>query len=242
MVLLAGLAGAAVALRGQRRHAGRHADRRPQPRELEDLIGFFVNTLVLRTDSAGDPRFRELLARVRETALAAYAHQDLPFERLVEELQPGAILSRTPLFQVMSRCRTRRSAAGAAGPARRAVRRRPSVTAKFDLIARIAGRSRTAAGCSARLEYARDLFDARDASSGWPAHFGRLLEAACRGAGARRSVGAAAAAARPSAVSCWPSGTRRRARYPLGRCLHELFAAQAAGRRTRRRWCSRIER
>ena len=129
---------------------------------LEDLVGFFVNTLVLRTDTSGHPSFGALLERVRAGNLAAYSHQDLPFERLVEVLNPARSLSRHPLFQVML-------AFDQAGPGVRqfggvAARLETvaGLSAKFDLSVALSerrGRDGSALGIGGVLEYSSDLFD-----------------------------------------------------------------------------------
>ena len=123
--------------------------------ELEGLIGFFTNTLALRTDLSGDPTFTELLDRVREQTLAAYGHQDLPFERLVEELRPERTLSHNPIVQVMF---TLQNAPGTSTPSA-GTGGQPLAgngTAKFDLSLLAA---ETDTGLLGLLEYSTDLFE-----------------------------------------------------------------------------------
>ena len=126
-------------------------------REVEDLIGFFVNQLVLRLDVAGDPTFRELLGRARETALAAYAHQDVPFERLVAAVQPDRDLSRTPLFQVKLVLQNAPGGDLALPGLRIAPLPVDNPTAKFDLLVDLEERED---GLFGEAQYDVDLFDA----------------------------------------------------------------------------------
>ena len=158
-------------------------------REVEGLIGFFANTIVLRADlgggseGPGGPSFRELLGRTRESALGAFAHQDMPFEKLVEALQPERDTSRTPVFQVSfvlqnTPTLTEEQRALAMGPfgAQRD-------TAKFDLSIEIAD---TPQGLMGVLEYNRDLYDAATMAR-LHEHYAGFLEAALADPDARVS-------------------------------------------------------
>ncbi|MFL1428176.1 MULTISPECIES: non-ribosomal peptide synthetase [unclassified Nocardiopsis] len=154
---------------------------------LDDLVGFFVNTLVLRTDTSGDPTFAELLARVRESDLAAFAHQDLPFDRLVEVLNPVRSTAHQPLFQVMVALQNN-ARADLALPGLTASEVPFSTgTAKFDLtfvLAEEYGPDGDPAGLGGGLEYATDLFDAETASA-LVDRLGRILAAAAAAPGSR---------------------------------------------------------
>ncbi|MDX2617602.1 non-ribosomal peptide synthetase [Streptomyces stelliscabiei] len=140
---------------------------------LDDVVGVFINTLVYRMDTSGDPSFEELLVRVRETGLAAYAHQGVPFERLVEELNPERSRSRHAFFQVMlawlDLTEARFDLPGVSadpGPV-------TSGTAKFDV--HFDCHVHEGGGLLCRLEYATDLYDRRTAES-FAARFVRVLE------------------------------------------------------------------
>ncbi|MEU6371507.1 condensation domain-containing protein, partial [Streptomyces sp. NPDC046931] len=141
---------------------------------LDDLVGFFVNTLVLRTDLSGDPTFRELVDRVRETDLAAYAHQDVPFEHLVETLNPARSMSRHPLFQVMLAYQNDAPAELRLPNLTLAGELTETGTSKFDLLLRITERETNTGGMECLLEFAVDLFE-RGTVEGLVERFVRLL-------------------------------------------------------------------
>ncbi|MGP3928352.1 condensation domain-containing protein, partial [Streptomyces sp. 8N616] len=149
---------------------------------LDDLIGFFVNTLVLRTDTSGDPTFTELVDRVRTQNLTAYAHQDLPFERLVEVVNPERSLSRHPLFQVLLTFNNTDQGAGEAIASLPGVsvaeQRVEAGAAKFDLSFRFAEQRDESGGVAAlhgALDFSTDLFD-RGTAVALVARLVRVLE------------------------------------------------------------------
>ncbi|GLZ29127.1 hypothetical protein Lesp02_13170 [Lentzea sp. NBRC 105346] len=139
---------------------------------LDDLVGFFVNTLVLRTDTSRDPSFADLLGRVRETCLAAYAHQDVPFELVVEALNPSRSLARNSLFQVMMSLENVSSSGIELPGLTVSVEPMGGTTTKFDLTLRFV----VGEDLHARFDYATDLFD-RDTVRGIADRLVELLAA-----------------------------------------------------------------
>ena len=140
--------------------------------ELESLIGFLVNTLVLRGDLSGNPSFKNLLGRTREVALGAYAHQDLPFERLVEELRPARDMSHSPLFQVMFTLQSAPWETVDLAGVRVTPIRLHSGTSKFDLTLSVNERGKA---LQAAVEYNTDLFEAETVRR-MLGHYQALLE------------------------------------------------------------------
>ncbi|MCW2917637.1 MAG: dptBC, partial [Actinomycetia bacterium] len=135
---------------------------------LDELVGMFVNTLVLRTDTSGDPSFRELISRVRETALAAFAHQEVPFERLVEVLNPVRSMSRHPLFQVGLTFQNNPEARLELEGFTAEVVPLHAGVARFDLLmilTELTGAGGGPGGLAGELEFALDLFDPATAES-----------------------------------------------------------------------------
>jgi amino acid adenylation domain-containing protein len=188
--------------------------------ETEGLIGFFVNTLVMRTDLSGDPTFRELLGRVRETCLGAYAHQELPFEELVRELQPERSLSHNPLFQVMIVLQNAPMPELRFADIELTPLEVDTETAKFDLGLNL---WETGEGLAGSLIYNTELFDAETARH-VAGHFERLLEAVAEDPGRRvASLRLWKEEERPSSSDVQPQ-----AYVGGGACVHRLFEARAA--------------
>ena len=188
--------------------------------ELEGLIGFFANTLVLRTDLSGGPTFRQLLARVRDGALDAYSHQDVPFEKLVEVLAPARDLSRNPLFQV---CFALQNLAGSnlQLPGLEVARLDlPTTQAKFDLSLDLRDRDGV---LDASFEYCTDLFD-RETIERLARHFTVLLDSLLADPDqCIDTVPLLDAEERQRLLVDWNATARN---YPLHLCTQELFEAQ----------------
>ncbi len=189
--------------------------------ELEGLIGFFVNTLVLRVDASGNPSFLELLARVRENALDAYAHQDLPFEKLVEALAPKRDLSRNPLFQAsLVLQNTPPGELKLEGLDVQRVEGIGSESAKFDLDFEL---TESAGRLSGSIQYATDLFDAATIER-LVGHWRVLLEGIVADPEQRIShLPLLTEAERHQLLIEWNDTA---VEYPRDRCIHQLFEAQ----------------
>ncbi|HEU5382322.1 MAG TPA: amino acid adenylation domain-containing protein, partial [Ktedonobacteraceae bacterium] len=187
--------------------------------ELESLIGFFANTLVLRTDLSGDPPFLELLKRVREVTLDAYTHQDVPFERLVEELKPDRDLSRNPLVQVAFSLQNAPAQDLELSGLKLKLAVIHTKTAKFDLNLMLSEKPEGLAGA---LEYNTDLFDASTISR-LRTHFQTLLEGIV--ASPERPLSRLSLLTEAERHALTPRKHSQAASTPRA-CLHHLFEEQ----------------
>jgi amino acid adenylation domain-containing protein len=189
--------------------------------EIEGLIGFFVNTIVLRTRLSGDWTFTELLNHVRKEVSEAFFHSQVPFEKLVEEVQPERDLSRNPLFQVVFQVFSNLNSAPASASNKVDALRVQRGTAVFDLGFHLWEGAETITG---EVEYSTALFD-RETVMRMVGHFHRLLEAIvtnCETPISRLPL--LSDAERAQLLGEW-SGTETS--YPRNRCVHELFAEVA---------------
>ncbi|HYG35059.1 MAG TPA: amino acid adenylation domain-containing protein, partial [Clostridia bacterium] len=188
--------------------------------ETEPLIGFFVNTLVLRTSLAGNPTFEQLLSRVREVILGAYAHQDLPFERLVEELQPERSLNHMPFTRLMFAVQNSLLEQIELPGVRFQFLEVQSTTSKFDLTLVLQETSR---GLVANVEYNSDLFEA-DTVTRLLQHFETLLHGIVAVPYQRLSeLPLLTAAERHQLLVEWNNTATE---YPHDKSIQELFEAQ----------------
>lgn len=191
--------------------------------EIEGLIGFFVNTLALRTQLDDDPTFSALLARVRETLLGAYAHQDLPFEKLVEEIRPERSLNRSPIFQVMFAFQNTAVLSGSTlGNLTLQPVAMESGTAKYDLTLYM---QETAVGLSGMLEYNTDLFDEATIARFYTC-FEILLTSITDNPA--QKVSRLNLLSNEERYTVLQAFNQTAIPYPQELCLHELFEAQAA--------------
>ncbi|MBK1784236.1 non-ribosomal peptide synthetase [Prauserella cavernicola] len=190
---------------------------------LDELVGFFVNTLVLRTDLSGSPSFTELVRRVREADLAAFSHADVPFEAVVERLNPARSLSRNPLFQVMVGYHGRTGESLSLPGLGAEFVPYASETAKFDLVFSFTERLDTG-HVSCRVEYSTELFDSGTVE-GLAQRLGRLVEAvSARPEASVADVDVLAADERNLVLE----GFNDTARVVEQASLPELFAARVA--------------
>ncbi|ACC81527.1 non-ribosomal peptide synthetase [Nostoc punctiforme] len=189
--------------------------------EIEGLIGFFVNTLVFRTDVSGNPSFRQLLERVREVSLEAHTHQDLPFELLVEALQPERDLSHTPLFQVMFVFQNTPTSDIELPGLTLSSLTTESLTAKFDLTLAF---ENTDQGLVGAWEYNTDLFDTLTIAR-MIGHFQTLLESIVTNP--EQPVSQLPLLTVNEQHQLLNEWNNTQTEYPQNQCIHELFTAQA---------------